>query len=238
MNDYLSGIELYYTEPRNISGTVITVHNEDSYHIQKVMRHTAGDTVYITDGAGHIFQTKIISISKTEVTCKIEQTYAYKNEFSNLIFCIPRLKSADRLEFALEKCVELGITRFIVFQSARTIARSAKLERWNKIAIAAMKQSLRSYQPNINYLEKFELINDLEGEKILFDQKGEKKFTEYIPSIKKDSSKIYYFIFGPEGGLTDEERNSVDDALILNLTDNRLRSETAAVTAASLLSNL
>ena len=155
MNEHLAGIELYYTDPGNISGSAITIQGEDSYHIIKVMRHSEGDTIFVTDGLGNIFQTRITSTAGKKVTAGVERKIQYENKLANITFCIPRLKSADRLEFAIEKCVELGITNFLIFQSARTIAKSSKLERWNKIAIAAMKQSLRSYLPEINYTDNY-----------------------------------------------------------------------------------
>jgi len=234
----LSDIELYYTEPENVSGNTLSVTGEDTHHIINVMRHSEGDKLYLTDGIGNIFETNIASISKSELTANIEQTLKYDNSLSNITFCIPRLKSADRMEFALEKCVELGITNFIIFQSSRTIAKGSKIGRWQKIASAAMKQSLRSYLPAINYLEKFELLNDPEGEKVLFDQKCTLRLTDYISSPEMDNSKKYYFIFGPEGGLSDSELQSINNSTLLKLTANRLRSETAVVTAAAILSNL
>ena len=70
----------------------------------------------------------------------------------NIFFCIPKLKYSDRFEFALEKCTELGITNFIIFDSERSIHKSDKKERWEKIVLSAMKQSLRSYLPNITVI--------------------------------------------------------------------------------------
>lgn len=238
MNKILSDIELYYTEPENISGNSISIRGEDTHHIINVMRHSAGDKLYVTDGIGNIYETIITKISKSEVTADIEQTFKYAKSLSNITFCLPRLKSADRLEFALEKCVELGITDFIIFQSSRTVAKGSKIERWQKITRAAMKQSLRSYLPDVNYLKKFNLLNDLTGEKVLFDQKSKLQLTDYISSVEKHNSKKYYFIFGPEGGLSDNELNSINNSISIKLTDNRLRSETAVVTAAALVSTL
>jgi 16S rRNA (uracil1498-N3)-methyltransferase len=129
----------------------------------------------------------------------------------------------------------LGITNFVIFQSSRSIAKGAKLDRWNKIARAAMKQSLRSYLPEITYLDKFEKLNDLQGVKVLFEQNAKIPLSDYLSTLNNNPANNYYFIFGPEGGLSDDELSSIDDAVLLKLNDNRLRSETAVVTTASLL---
>ncbi len=150
MNKYLSNIELYYSSQIKNKNEIIINEAEDFKHIVKVMRHSIDDEVYVTNGEGKIFKSKISEINKNSLTAIIEDTMEYENKFSNITFCIPKLKSPDRFEFALEKCVELGITNFIVFDSERTVAKGNKIERWNKILISAMKQSLRSYLPKIS----------------------------------------------------------------------------------------
>jgi 16S rRNA (uracil1498-N3)-methyltransferase len=238
MESVLSGIELYYTDPGCVTGDQIIIEGEDVHHIINVMRHAAGDQLYVTDGTGRIYRTSVTSITKSEVKARIEERMEYENRLSNITFCLPRLKSADRFEFALEKCVELGVTSFIIFQSSRTIAKGAKLGRWNKIARAAMKQSLRCYLPRISFSEKFEDLNKQAGIKILFDQNAGTQLSEYIHTIKIDNPPKHYFVFGPEGGLTEQELNSLDESVLLRMTENRLRSETAAIAAAVYLNNL
>jgi len=110
----------------------------------------------------------------------------------------------------------------------RTVAKSNKVERWEKILLAAMKQSLRSYLPKINSLTNYKNILALDGNKILFEQNAEKKLSE----LKLSDDKNYYFILGPEGGLDKMEIESAGTENLYQLTENRLRSETAIVFAA------
>ncbi|MCF6270680.1 MAG: 16S rRNA (uracil(1498)-N(3))-methyltransferase [Melioribacteraceae bacterium] len=229
--EYLSDIELYFTT--DISNESLIITGDEFKHITKVMRHSVGDTLHITDGSGNYFETVITEITKSSVSTSIRNRKKHKNKFSNIYFCFPRLKSNNRFEFELEKSIELGITNFIIIDTERTIPKGAKMERWNKIALSAMKQSLRTYMPKIEYQKSLRNINSLKGEKIILDQKSLIDFGDFI---KEEENSNRYFIFGPEGGLSEMEIETIDNAKIVCLTNNRLRAETAVVTAASAIS--
>ena len=237
----LSDIELYYsphgivrttTKPDSINREdEIIIDGEDFAHVTRVMRHKVGDKLFVTDGKGNIYESVIKIIGNDSLTTGPVNTFRYENTKNNLFFCIPKLKNPDRFEFALEKCIELGITNFIVYESKRTVSRGDKLIRWNKILVSAMKQSLRSYLPVLKNVSSLKEIFTFEGEKIGFEQKAENSqgWFKVLPSIN------YYFVFGPEGGLDDEELGLFNPANLYNIAENRLRSETAIIKAASLL---
>lgn len=227
----LSNIELYYSLPENTEEGSVKIVDEECYHIVKVMRHTAGDELYVTNGKGKIFMTEITHIEKEIVTAQILETFTYANKNENKIFCIPRLKSPERFEFALEKSVELGITNFIVFESKRTIAKGAKLERWNKILLSAMKQSLRSFLPEVSFMKSVKEILMKDGEKIVLEQNSKNNLNDFI--FLPD--KKYFFIFGPEGGLDESELALFNENDFFEINEHRLRSETAVLKAASIV---
>jgi len=231
---YFSQIELYYIPRDFVTSSSIILTGDEANHASKVMRHKENDQLYITDGSGNIYKANITSVDKSEVVAEIVKKYTYPNIFSNLYFCIPLLKSQDRFEAAIEKCVELGITNFIVFSSERCIGKKPKLERWQKIITAAMKQSLRSWMPNIDFIGSIDKVNNLPGSKYIFDQIADEEFTKIAKGIK-DVSDNCFFVFGPEGGLTEKEIENFDDGIRLQLTGNRLRSETAIIAAASII---
>ncbi len=234
---FLSDSELYFTpeaegeNPFNITG-------DEALHIIRVMRHNVGDIIHVTNGKGSIFRSEVVLLSKRELVAKPLKEYRYENPLRNFIFCIPRLKVADRFEFAIEKAVELGITRIIVFDAQRSLAKGDKRERWMKIATAAMKQSLRSFLPEVGYEKSIKGIAEKEGRLIIFDQKGEKSFTEFLGASKSADNDIYC-IFGPEGGLADDELNILNEKypVILKMAENRLRAETAVITAAAMVNS-
>jgi 16S rRNA (uracil1498-N3)-methyltransferase len=229
MEKYLSEVELYYSTNVDLEKEQIVLDEEEFKHIIKVMRHKEGDRIYVTDGLGKIYETQIEQIFKDSVDVKIKNVSEQPNEFKLITFCIPVLKNPDRLKFALEKSVELGITNFILFSSKHTIGKSKNIERLNKILISAMKQSLRANLPKIELMKLDEIIK-LKGKKVVFGQKAEKKFKGDF-----DSKELSFFIFGPEGGFDKEELDNYDDCELFSLSSSRLRSETAVVTCASLL---
>ena len=231
-NHYLSNIELYYCTSVSDEGKIFSLAEEEFRHSIKVMRNNVNDKIFATDGCGNIFEGVITEIKKGSLIAKIIKNHIYKNELQNFTFCIPNLKNPERLKFALEKCTELGITRFILFNSERTVSKGFNTERLNKIVISAMKQSLRTFLPKIKIVNSIIELRDLTGEKILFDQLSSNKFAGQNFNI----SKNYFMIFGPEGGLTNKEIQEINPTMTFRLIGNRLRSETAIIKVASIIS--
>lgn len=231
----LTDIELYYSSSKNIVNGIVKLDGQEAHHAMNVMRHQIDDELFITDGKGKIYKSIVNNLSKRELTAEITEIETFNEKFPNIVFCLPRLKNNDRFEFGLEKCVELGITNFIIFTAERSIAKGEKLERWNKIALSAMKQSLHAILPIIKYSENAKKILSEEGEFVIFDQKGKSRFTDKIEAFSSNISKKYYLIFGPEGGLSNNEIDQFESRIELQLTVNRLRAETAVITAASIL---
>ena len=227
--EHLSDIELYFIPSELIRSEELTLEGEEFHHAVNVMRHSVGDILFVTDGEGSIFKCKIILVNKTELSAQIIDRQQSENKLKNIWFCIPVLKNPDRLKFAFEKCVELGITNFILFTSRRSIPQKINPDKYRKTALAAMKQSLRTFLPNI-ISASFTEIADLSGNKILFDQKSEKIFDG-----RMNLNELTYFIFGPEGGFDESEINTMSADNRYSLATNRLRSETAILKCASLL---
>ena len=229
--EYLSNIELYFSSPNNIFREKIKIEGEEFKHITKVMRHTEGEEVFVSDGCGKIFRTKISKVDLSSVELNIEHIYRYENQLANIFFCIARLKNPERFEFILEKCTEFGITNFIIYDADRAISKGNKIERWNKILLSAMKQSLRSFLPKISFETSIAEIKNKPGIKFIFEQNSNQQFE----GIKTDSISNCYFIFGPEGGLSERELDLFEDFEKYKIAENRLRSETAIIKCAALL---
>jgi 16S rRNA (uracil1498-N3)-methyltransferase len=206
--------------------------DEEFHHATKVMRNQVGDKIYATDGNGKIYEGSIGFIEKKIIIVNTIKTYNYKNRLSNFTFCIPNLRNPDRLKFALEKCTELSITNFILFNSERSVSKGFNIERINKILLSAMKQSLQAFLPKVEIFDSVARFKNLNYEKLLFEQNSDNKLVDQ----QFDTAKKYNMIFGPEGGFSQKEILDIQPTLILNIADNRLRSETAIIKVASIIS--
>jgi len=226
---HLSNIELYYTTSEFIESDRLILTGDEFHHSVNVMRNSVDDKIFVTDGKGSIYTSKITSVSVDHLSANIIERRVFENKAGNIWFCIPVLKNPDRIKFAFEKCVELGITNFILFSSKYTLTKKVKPEKFQKTMLAAMKQSLRAFLPQI-VSASFNDIIKLDGHKILFDQNEKLEFEG-----KVELNKSIYFLFGPEGGFDENEIESVDRENHFNLSANRLRSETAIIKCASLL---
>lgn len=226
-----SNTEIYYASPKNVIDNHIFLDESESFHISKVMRHKLDDDLLITDGVGNTYKCKIIEINEKAVKLSINDKHFRLNRFTNISFYIPILKSSDRIDFAIEKCVELGITNFVIYSGANSPKRGSKITRWEKIGIAAMKQSLQSYKPNITFTDSLILENN--SFSIIFDQLAETRFISYIKEM--DQNKPYNVIIGPEAGFSKSELEKIESKTSVSLSKDRLRTETAAISAANAL---
>lgn len=230
--EYLSNIELYFTSSISEDEKNLQLTDDELHHCIKVMRNKIGDELFATDGKGKIFRGTISSISKAELKLEVLQVYSYENDLHRFTFCIPSLKNPERFKFAIEKCVELGITNFIFYSADHSINKKFNKERIEKIILAAIKQSLRAYLPSVSFIKSLKELLMREDEKILLDQLSESKLKDYQFSMDKK----YILIFGAEGGFSENEFSILNDVTRLKLTDNRLRSETAIIKTASMIS--
>jgi 16S rRNA (uracil1498-N3)-methyltransferase len=230
--EYLSNIELYFCSSVSKDEKSFQLADEEFHHATKVMRNKTGDSIFATDGNGKIYEGVIISIEKQNIFADVIKYNSYKNRLNNFTFCIPNLRNPDRFKFSIEKCVELGITNFVLFNSERSVSKSFNADRINKILLSAMKQSLQSYLPKVEVYDSLLKFGELSDVKVLFEQNSENKLANQV----FDETKNYYMIFGPEGGFSEKDMLHINPTLILNLAENRLRSETAIIKVASLIS--
>lgn len=227
--ELLSDIELFFSE--NVFSDSIILSDDEFHHCTKVFRKKINDEIFVTDGKGNLFHCNIVEIKRNQLTAKIILTHSRQEKFPNYFFCIPLLRNKDRLRFAFEKLIELGITKIILFKAQRSVADKINADKLKKIAVETIKQSLQTILPNIVIIPSLNELNNSLGTKIIFDQKADKKFDKKFV----ENNHQTYFIFGPEGGLSDEEINLLDDKKIYSLADNRLRSETAIIKVASII---
>ncbi len=222
---------------------------KEAHHLVRVCRKKIGEEIFLIDGKGKEYLGKITRIIEKGKSLKVEVEILTLHRVETLppveiISFIPLLKG-DKTEFLIEKGVELGIHKFIVFESTFTIAKftSQKFERFKEKALSAMKQSGRLFFPQIEikrdlltYLKEIPII---EGLKLLASPDGKPCILEFLDIIKNPKEKIY-LLSGPEGGLSEEEiAEALSKGFIkVSLSPYVLRSETAAFVLMSFASEV
>lgn len=212
---------------------------EESRHCLKVLRKRPGDLIRITNGRGSIFQSQIIGLTVNSCIFKIlAQEQVDKPKFAVHI-AIAATKSLERIEWFIEKAVEIGVQKITFIDTRYSERKSIKIERIRKKAISAMKQSNRAFLPTIRDMQKLSTFVDSSMEEQRFVAHLEGEQTHHLKDLAK-ASKDVLVIIGPEGGFSDEELVFLQKMKFnpVRLGDYRLRTETAGIVACVTLANL
>lgn len=228
-------MEYYYTPRSYVSGTSLSIVDDEAKHLARVLRKKAGEDIFVTDGEGNLYKTKITNIAKELIDCSIiEKFYGLNEPETKITLYQSLLKNPDRFEFVIEKAVELGVYSIQPVVTENVINKTTnKADRWQSIALAAMKQSQRCVLPKIhepiNFAEALSSITS--GDKLIAHEKA---VSEPFTGIGISGKEVNLFI-GPEGGFNDEEITAALDKgfITLNLGPRKYRSETAAIVAAA-----
>lgn len=218
---------------QHIEGQTAFLNEEESGHCTRVLRKKKGDLVHFTDGKGNLYEGKIVEENPKK--CSLQIIKAFPNQSKRSFYthlAIAPTKNIDRMEWLVEKLVEIGIDEISFFLGERSERKQLNINRLEKITLSAMKQSLKFTLPKLNDLRKFsDLLKTIDTQQ---------KFIAYLPQEKpqllknqlvKDSS--YTILIGPEG---DFSPNEVKLALQMgfspvSLGESRLRTETAGLVA-------
>lgn len=227
-------MHIFYTPDIENQSSYYDLSEEESKHCTRVLRLKVGANITLIDGRGGIFTGRIEDTSSKKRT-RVDILSFVKDSRRrnyNLHMVVAPTKSLERYEWFLEKATEVGIdeiTPIICEHSERTMM---KIDRLNKIVIAAMKQSQQSFLPIVNEPIKLKDFFDLkvEGKKFIAHcLDNEKK--QLKQSLKENEDAV--ILIGPEGDFSDSE---IEQALSLGyipitLGNTRLRTETAALVA-------
>ena len=209
---------------------------EESRHCVKVLRKSTGDLLHITDGLGCFYEATITKADFNRCEFSIvNRTEEPKRSFSIHIAIAPT-KNADRLEWFVEKATEFGVDQITIIDTKHTERTFLKKERLLKVAISAMKQSLKARLP---------VVSDLTAlEKVIKRSDEQERFIAYVDfgnpaHLEKcaNPSCSYLVLVGPEGDFSEEEvQHSLDAGFVkVSLGHSRLRTETAGVAAVHIL---
>lgn len=229
---------IHYSQDIHLESNFITLVGDEALHCAKVLRKRIGDEIYVTDGYGALHTCEIIEINKTRCKADIVSSKQYPERSYRLTISICPTKKQSRIEWFIEKAVEIGVSQIIITQTKRTEKSRLKEDRIYKIAIAAMKQSKNLYIPEIITDYKWsDLINrtDLGHRYIAHCEDPDTHLAKVCPAGEDCIVAV-----GPEGDFTPDE---INNALQLgwkevNLGSSRLRTETAGIVVASILAQI
>ncbi len=216
---------------KEVSGSTITLSQEESRHCLRVLRMLPGQEAIIVDGKGTRYRAVLKDSSRKEAVFSVKETEfnVGKRPF-HLHMAVAPTKNIDRFEWFLEKATECGIdeiTPVICEQSERRVIKPQRLE---KILIAAMKQSLRAFLPKLNAIAPLDafLRQPLTDHRFIAHcGNGNKKHLGDVYSPGNDA----LFLVGPEGDFSDREIETVIEQgfTAISMGGHRLRTETAAL---------
>jgi 16S rRNA (uracil1498-N3)-methyltransferase len=226
----MSNKSIYIPEPLIESG-VLRVAGQEHQHL-RVARARTGEAVEVFDGKGGVWNATVDCVDKREAVLRILESRRDDKPGPELILGLSLVKSAA-FELALEKVVEVGVTRVIPIIAGRSnVVPGRRADRWARIVIEAAKQSKRYHLPAIDEPRRFEAALALPAStKIVFAERGGGP----LKSALAGSPAI--FLIGPEGGWTDEELESARNKgfALVGLGEGILRTETAAIVGAALI---
>lgn len=235
----------FFTPAELFTDTHAVIRGDDVKHIYKVLRVTKGEKVAINNLCGEEFLGEIEEVNKQEVIVKILEKFDTNNESNLEIYLFQGMPKASKMDLIVQKGVELGIKEFIPVITSRVDVKLKgefkKLDRLNKIALEASKQSKRSHIAKIlepiSFDEALSEMKEMDLIVVPYENAtgyGVKSMAKVIGD--KDIQKIAVVI-GPEGGFEEEEIEMLKniDAHIVTLGPRILRTETAGFTCSSLL---
>ena len=212
----------------------LAITGDEHHYLGRVRRVRVGDTISLLDGHGHRAAAKIVRMSETETIVEVGAIEVVMDPFPHVRVLLPLIKG-DRMDYAIEKLVEVGVNEVIVWMAERSIVRldpskrDARVAHYANVIEAAAKQSGRTTMPTVAFAELRHAVRALAvGERYMLDPDGERV------EIKSDDVTL---ISGPEGGLAPIEIEQLVAAGFrgMSLGPNTLRAETAPVLGVGLI---
>ena len=230
----------FYVKENQINNDKIHILGEDVNHIANVLRMKKEDEVQICNQeTGENYITKIISFSKDEIECEIVKKIIETVESNVDITLFQGIPKFDKMELIIQKNTEVGVKKIVPVLMERTVVKldektaNKKIERWQKIAEVAAKQSMRDIIPEIENIIKLQDITKQDYDVVLVAYENEEK-NMLKQELKKLQGKDRYkiaIVIGPEGGISEKEIEILKNmgASFVSLGKRILRTETAGI---------
>lgn len=237
----------FFAACTDISDGDIYIRGNDYNHIKNVLRMRPGEVISVSDGITEKeYRCHIEDFTRDAVHCRLDFIKEADTELPVRIILFQSLPKADKMEFIIQKAVELGVSDIVPVATKRCVVKldkkkaASKTERWNMIAKAAAKQSARHAVPVVHevlsFKEALDRAESCDVRLIPYELAEDFSKTREIINEQKPEGTIALFI-GPEGGFAEEEIEAAKEAGVEPITLGRriLRTETAALVVLSWL---
>lgn len=238
----------FFVNPEQVEDGLIRITGSDVNHIKNVLRIRQGEEMLVSDGTGRDYLCQVEEIAGQEVTVRILETEEEGRELSSRIWLFQGLPKSDKMEFIIQKAVELGAAGIVPVSTRNTVVKldqkkeEAKVKRWQAIAESAAKQSKRSLVPRVSGImtlkEAFDYVESqgFSVRLIPYEHEAGMDGTKTELDAAGPGQDIAVFI-GPEGGFDERE---IELALSkgvrpISLGRRILRTETAGLALLSVL---
>ena len=231
----MSNIRLFFSDPLS-TNMISKLNKAQSHYVSKVMRIKENEVFSLFNSSGE-WEAKVLNISKNIVEFDITKQLRQKESTKEIWLAFSPIKS-NYFSFMIQKATELGVTKFIPIIFDRTIVRKINKERLEKVIIEAAEQSNRINVPSFE--EPQSLKDFLSNEKmdlIFTDLNSQNKKID----LEKLTSNPTCVIIGPEGDFSEDEREQIlafKEVQPIKINENILRSETAVISALSIVGYL
>lgn len=216
---------------KDLNPTVGLLDAEESAHLAKVLRARPGHNLLLTDGKGQLVHAELTMVDRNGCEYRVvEALKPFDTEPPTFSLAIAPTHHPDRMEWLLEKAVEIGVGQIALLQTARTERNRLRPDRAQRIMLAAMKQSQRSWLPTITELLAYpKFIEQNQADQLLLAHCMEG--TKTAIGEVRSTGRHTWLLIGPEGDFTPDELNLALDhgATAVSLGHARLRTETAAI---------
>lgn len=239
----------FFVNQEQITNNQIKIIGQDVNHIKNVLRLSIKDEINVCAIETHAnYICEIQELNNDYIKCNILQEINETTESNTRIHIFQGLPKADKLEFIIEKCTEIGVKQITPVIMKRTIVKLdekdkiKKQARWNKIAEVAAKQSGRdeilTVNSIINFKNLFEKWKEYDIVLVAYENEKENTLKSVLKKLKKEEENLNIAVLiGPEGGIDDQEMEQIkkqnNNYAIVTLGKRILRTETAPLVIAS-----
>lgn len=240
----------FFVAEEKIKEQEIEIKGKDVNHIKNVLRKKVGDKIIVCNSIIHIdYLCEIRKLDEEKITCNILEKLEANSEANIKVTILQGLPKADKMELIIQKSVELGAYNITPVEMKRCVVKlnekdkTKKVERWQKIAEVAAKQSGRNIIPKVNEIISIKNICNLCQEYdiviVAYENEKQNKLRYELKKLKQnntDNLKIAILI-GPEGGIDESEIDLLkqNGARIITLGNRILRTETVALNVLSII---